>query len=66
MAFVLSVLRRSDDPDKIGKALSDFVEEHVYMMVPSSPKLELQQNLIGAALEQVNWREIAEHFMTAF
>ena len=45
---------------QLGKALREWVEED---MLPGLGDASLQADLIGAAVSEVNWYEIAEHYL---
>ena len=45
---------------QFGKALQDWVEED---MLPAIGEASLQADLLGAAVSEVNWFEIAEHYL---
>ena len=45
---------------QLGKALREWVEEE---MLPALGDASLQADLLGAAVDEVNWQEIAEHYL---
>ena len=45
---------------QLGKAINEWVEEE---MLPAIGEASLQADLLGAAVSEVNWYEIAEHYL---
>jgi len=45
---------------QLGKAIREWVEEE---MLPALGDASLQADLLGAAVSEVNWYEIAEHYL---
>ena len=46
---------------QLGKAIREWVEEE---MLPAIGEASLQADLLGAAVSEVNWYEIAEHYLS--
>ena len=46
---------------QLGKAINEWVEEE---MLPAIGEASLQADLLGAAVSEVNWYEIAEHYLS--
>lgn len=46
---------------ELGKALREWVEEE---MLPALGDASLQADLLGAAVSEVNWQEIAENYLS--
>ncbi len=64
---VRELLRTNRTPEPLAIALAEWMEQTIYRDLPLSVRMapidDVRRDLIGFALERVDWRQIAEHLL---